>query len=442
MFDTLIEKIGNVIKNLNNKGRLSEKDIDDSLRQIRLALLEADVNFKVVKDLLDKVKLRALSAQVLESLNPGQQIIKIVSEELTNILGKQSEKIDVSGQRLNIIMLVGLQGSGKTSTAAKLASMFKQSGNYPLLVAADTRRPAAIEQLKILSQQINVPIYLEPDVDSPVIVCRNALKKAGDIGATIIILDTQGRLHIDQELMHELKQIKNEVQPSEILLVVDAMTGQDAVKIADEFNKNLDLTGLILTKMDGDARGGAALSIRFITGIPIKYIGIGEKTDDLEAFHPDRMANRILGMGDVLTLIEKVEKNFDEQQARKLEKKIKNKDFNLDDFLMQLKQVKKLGSLSQIVEMLPGFPKMASNNFGDAGEKQLKKIEAIVLSMTRAERENPNIINGSRRKRIANGSGCSVKDVNQLLNQFVQVKKIANMAAKGKLPKNIFKSLR
>ena len=442
MFEQLIEKLGNAIKNINNKGKLNEKDIDEALRQIRLALLEADVNFKVVKFFLDKVKERALTAQVLESLTPGQQIVKIVYEELTDLLGKQPEKINTANQQPNIIMLVGLQGSGKTTTAAKLASQLKQSGQTSLLVAADTRRPAAIDQLVTLGKQIDIPVYAEYNVDSPVVISKHALKKAYDLGVRAMILDTQGRLHIDQELMQELMQIKQELKPSDIILVVDSMTGQDAVKIADEFNKALGLTGLILTKMDGDARGGAALSIRYVTGVPIKYIGIGEKIDALEIFYPDRIANRILGMGDMLTLIEKAQQNFDEQQAKKLEKKIRNDNFDLDDFLGQLKQLKKMGSLTQMIQMIPGLSKIASNNVDQIEERQLKRTEAIILSMTKLERQNPDIINGSRRKRIANGSGTTVNEVNQLLNQFRQIKKLAKAATIGKLPRNILAGLR
>jgi signal recognition particle subunit SRP54 len=437
MFELLIEKLNTVIKNISNKGRLSEKDIDDTLRQIRLALLEADVNFKVVKFFLDIVKERALSSNVLESLTPGQQIVKIVFEELTSLLGSQPDKLNFSGQPLNTLMIVGLQGSGKTTTSAKLAAQLKQSGHQVLLVASDTRRPAAIEQLVSLGKQIDVPVYAEYNVDSPITICNHALKKAQELGTKIIILDTQGRLHIDQELMQELIKIKNLTKPAEVLLVVDAMTGQDAVKIAEEFNKNLGLSGLILTKMDGDARGGAALSIRYISGIPIKYIGTGERVDALEVFYPDRIANRILGMGDMLTLIEKAEKSYDQNQAKILEKKIRDDEFNLDDFLGQLKQLKKMGSLNQMIQMIPGLSKFGTKDIANVEEKQLKKTEAIILSMTPLERQNPEIINGSRRRRISQGSGTTINDVNMLLNQFRQVKKIAKAAASGKLPKNI-----
>lgn len=444
MFEILIEKLNTAFKNLITKGKLSEKDIDEGLRQIRLALLEADVNFKVVKVLLERVRDKALASLVLQSLTPGQQIIKILNDELINIFGNKSEGIILSNQTPTIIMLVGLQGSGKTTTAMKLAAKLKNAGHFPLLVAADTRRPAAIDQLTILGKQINIPVYTEYGVDSPMIICNNALKKSRETGSTILILDTQGRLHVDDLLMKELIEIKNHIKPHEILLVIDAMTGQEAVKIAEEFNKNLGLTGLILTKIDGDARGGAALSIRFVTGVPIKYIGTGEKSDALEVFHPDRVASRIIGMGDILTLIEKAQDNIDQQHAKKLEKKIRRNEYDLEDFLEQLKQLKKMGPISQVIQMLPGASKLSANILDGNEEGQIRKIEAIISSMTSMERRSPDIINGSRRKRIALGSGTATKDVNQLLNQFTQVKKIAKMTSQGKLPKNymdVFKNI-
>ena len=436
MFEVLIQKIGTTLKNLTSKSKLTEKDVEDGLRQIRLAFLEADVHFKTVKYFLDRVKERALNATVLESLTPGQQIIKIVNEELTDILGKEPSKLIVSNKLPSIIMLVGLQGSGKTTTAVKLANHLKKSGQFPLLVAADTRRPAAIDQLSLLGEQLEIPVYTEYGVESPLKICRNAIKKAAELSATTAILDTQGRLHIDEALMKELKDIRSYFQPSEILLVVDAMIGQDAVNVASEFNSNLGLTGLILTKLDGDARGGAALSIKHITGIPIKFVGTGEKSNALELFYPDRMASRILGMGDILTLIEKTEQNFSEQQVKKLQQKLRKNELDLDDFLDQLKQLRNMGPLSQVMEMIPGLSKLPSSTFDGSEEGQIKSIESIILSMTPLERQNPEIINGSRRKRIAKGSGTQVKDVNRLLNQFFQVKKLTKIAAKGKIPKN------
>jgi signal recognition particle subunit SRP54 len=442
MFEVLIEKIGSALKNLTGKGRLTEKDIDDGLRQIRLALLEADVHYKAVKYFLDRVKERALNAAVLESLTPGQQIIKIVNEELTGILGKESVKLAVSSKPPTVIMLVGLQGSGKTTTAVKLALYLKKSGQFPLLVAADTRRPAAIDQLSVLGKQTDLPVYTEYGVDSPVKICRNAMRKASELSATTVILDTQGRLHVDEALMKELKDIKTNIQPSEILLVVDAMIGQDAVNVAGQFHSSIGLTGLILTKMDGDARGGAALSIKYITGIPIKFIGTGEKSTALEVFYPDRMASRILGMGDMLSLIEKTEHNFSEQQAKKLQQKIKKNELDLDDFLSQLKQLKNMGPLSQVMQMVPGMSKLPANTFDGSEEGYMKRIEAIILSMTPLERQNPEILNGSRRKRIARGSGTEVKDVNRLLNQFSQLKKFTKMASNGKVPKNFMSMMK
>ncbi len=437
MFEVLTQKLSKIFSGLGNKGRLSEKDIDETLRQIRLALLEADVNFKVVKDFLAVVRERALTAQVLESLTPAQQIIKIVNEELVNILGKERNDLITSGRPPSIIMLVGLQGSGKTTTAAKLALHLKSSGQRPLMVAADTRRPAAVEQLVILGKQLDIPVSSEDAKTAPLAICSHALKDAQEMAATWVIIDTQGRLHIDEAMMKELVQLKAEIRPSEVLLVVDAMTGQDAVNTAEAFNKDVGLTGLILTKMDGDARGGAALSIKFVTGVPVKFIGTGEKANALEPFYPDRLAARILGMGDVLTLIEKAEKAFDEKQAKQLEKKMRTAEFNLEDFLLQLRQIKKMGSLTQLVELLPGFSKFASSIPQGDEENRMRKIEAIILSMTQEERRNPAIIGGSRRRRIAKGSGTTPADINQLLNQFYQMQKLAKMAATGKLPKNL-----
>jgi signal recognition particle subunit SRP54 len=437
MFEVLTQKLSKVFSSLSSRGRLSEKDIDEALRQIRLALLEADVNFKVVKSFLAGVRERALTAQVLESLTPAQQIIKIVNEELVNILGKEHNRLVAASRPPSIVMLVGLQGSGKTTTAAKLALHLKNTGQHPLLVAADTRRPAAIDQLVMLGKQLDIPVSSEDAKVAPLVVCRKALKMAQEMAATWVIIDTQGRLHIDEAMMKELAQLKAEIRPSEVILIIDAMTGQDAVNTAEEFNKNVGLTGLILTKMDGDARGGAALSIKFVTGVPIKFIGTGEKTNALEPFYPDRLASRISGMGDVLTLIEKAEKAFDERHAKQLEKRIRTAEFNLEDFLLQLRQIKKMGSLAQLVELLPGFSKLASSIPQGGEESRMRKIEAIILSMTPEERRNPVIVNGSRRRRIAQGSGTTTRDVNQLLNQFYQMQKLAKMAAQGRLPKNL-----
>jgi len=437
MFEVLTQKLSKVFSSLGNKGRLSEKDIDEALRQIRLALLEADVNFRVVKSFLASVRERALTAKVLGSLTPAQQIIKIVNEELVNILGKERNHLIAASRPPSIAILVGLQGSGKTTTAAKLALHLKSTGQRPLLVAADTRRPAAIDQLLMLGKQLDIPVSSEDAKAAPLAICRQSLKRAQEMAATWVIIDTQGRLHIDEAMMKELAQLKAEIRPSEVLLVIDAMTGQDAVNTAEEFNKNVGLTGLILTKMDGDARGGAALSIKFVTGVPVKFIGTGEKMGALEPFYPDRLASRILGMGDVLTLIEKAEKAFDEQHAKQLEKKMRTAEFNLEDFLWQLRQLKKMGSLTQLVELLPGFSKLASSIPQGGEESQMRKIEAIILSMTPEERRNPAIVNGSRRRRIAQGSGTTTRDINQLLNQFYQMQKLAKMAAQGRLPKNL-----
>ena len=437
MFEVLTEKLSKIFSNLSNKGRLSEKDVDDALRQIRMALLEADVNFKVVKNFLAVVREKALASSVLESLTPGQQIIKIVNEELIKILGPEAAKLKATANPPTVIMLVGLQGSGKTTTAAKLALHLKQSNYRTLLVAADTRRPAAIEQLRVLGKQLDIPVYAEDIKSDPVQISRNALKKAEDIAAAWVIIDTQGRLHIDEALMKELVEIKQAVAPAEILLVADAMTGQDAVNIADEFNRKLGLTGLILTKMDGDARGGAALSIRSITSVPIKFLGVGEKANSLEVFYPDRLASRILGMGDVLTLIEKAERTFDKQKMQQLESKLKKSEFDLDDLLEQVRQLKKMGSFTQIIEMVPGFSRLNKKISDKESLDRTKKIEAIILSMTKEERQNPVIINGSRKRRIAKGSGTTPSDINQLLNQLYNIQKMSKVIAKGKLPRNM-----
>jgi signal recognition particle subunit SRP54 len=436
MFDSLTEKLGKVFSKLSNKGKVTEKDVDQAMREVRLALLEADVNFRVVKDFVGRVRERAVGTEVLESLTPGQQIIKIVNEELTCILGGGQSKLAQSQHAPSIIMLVGLQGSGKTTTAAKLALNLKRAGQNTLLVAADTRRPAAIQQLITLGDQLDIPVFSEEPSVPVKDICAHAAARARQTLTSWVILDTAGRLHVDDELMGELDQIKKTVKPNEVLLVVDSMTGQDAVRVADEFNKRLDLTGLILTKLDGDARGGAALSVRWVTNVPIKYIGVGEKADQFEPFYPDRLASRILGMGDMLTFIEKAEKNFDQKKAEEMQKKIQKQSYNLEDFLGNLREIKKMGSLTSLAAMVPGLNKMASKVSEDEQEKQLKKTEAIILSMTPIERHNPKIIDGSRRKRIARGSGTQPHDINQLLNQFGQMQKIMKMGMKGKLKMN------
>ncbi len=437
MFEILSEKLGKVFRLLGSKGKLTEKDIDESLRQVRLALLEADVNFKVVKEFIARVRERALGAEVQQSLAPGQQIIKIVNEELIVTLGGEPGRLATSLQMPSVAMLVGLQGSGKTTTAAKLALHLKHSGQRPLLVAADNRRPAAIEQLVVLGKQLDIPVYREAPSVAGKDVCAHALAEAKALTANWLIVDTAGRLHVDEVMMEELTRLKKALSPSEILLVVDAMTGQDAVRIAEEFHARVHLTGLILTKMDGDARGGAALSIRWVSGVPIKFIGIGEKIDALEPFYPDRLASRILGMGDVLTFIEKAEAAFDEKQAKELKKKVQTARFDLEDFLSQLGAVKKMGPIAQLVEMLPGMSQLAGRLPEGREEKQLKKVEAIILSMTPEERHNPNMIGGSRRRRIARGSGTKPQDVNQLLNQFYQMQKLVKMGVSGKVPRNL-----
>jgi len=438
MFEILSEKLNAVFRLLGNRGKLTEKDIDEAMREVRLALLEADVNFKVVKDFTTRVRERSIGKEVMESLTPAQQIIKIVNEELVKTLGDgQGSRLAQASQPPSIIMMVGLQGSGKTTTAAKLALHLKHGGQKPLLVAADNRRPAAIEQLVVLGKQLDVPVYSEDPKTASKDICVHALSQARKIAATHVIVDTAGRLHIDEEMMAELEQVKKVLRPDEVLLVVDAMTGQDAVRVAEEFHAKVNLTGLIMTKMDGDARGGAALSIRWVSGVPIKFIGTGEKADAFEPFYPDRLASRILGMGDVLTFIEKAEKTLDEKKVLELQKKIQKSGFNLEDFLEQLKAIKKMGPLAQLAEMLPGVSKIASRLPDGAQEAQMKKVEAIVLSMTPQERQNPSIIGGSRRKRIARGSGTGSHDVNQLLTQFQQMQKLMKMGLSGKLPKNI-----
>jgi signal recognition particle subunit SRP54 len=431
VFDSLSEKLQSVFKKLSGRGKLSEADVDAALREVRLALLEADVNFAVVKDFLARVRARAIGAEVMKTLNPAQAVIKIVNEELIATLGEPA-KVDLSGAAPHVVMLVGLQGSGKTTTAAKLALQLRQSGQRPLLVAADTRRPAAIQQLETLGKQLDIAVHSEPAAVPPPDICAHAVKRAGESAYSVVLLDTAGRLHIDNELMQELEKVKAKTHPREILLIADAMTGQDAVRVANEFHKRVGLTGLILTKVDGDARGGAALSIRSVTGVPIKYLGVGEKTDALEPFYPDRLASRILGMGDVLTLIEKAQQNLDQEQAAKAAEKLLKAQFDLEDFLQQLRQIKKMGPLTQLLGMVPGFAQIAKEVPEDLTEKQFKRVEAIISSMTLQERQRPEILNGSRRKRIAAGSGTTVQEVNQLMSQFRQMQKMMQMMKSGK----------
>ena len=430
MFESLSEKLNVVFKKVTGRGRLSEANVQDALKEVRLALLEADVNYKVVKKLVEDVRKRALGQEVLESLTPGQQLIKIVNQELTRLMGEANRGLQLVGRTPHSLMLVGLQGSGKTTTAAKLANYLHGQGRHPYLVPADIYRPAAIDQLKKLGAQIQTPVYPTDLAQKPEEICLDALSIAGKEGADVLIIDTAGRLHIDELLMTELVRIKGKVNPDEILFVADAMTGQDAVNVAKEFDESLSITGIILSKMEGDARGGAALSIKAVTKKPIKFIGVGEKIDALEPFHPDRMASQILGMGDVLSLIEKAQSEFDEKEALKLEKKLKKSQFDLEDFQAQLQQMKKLGSLEQVLGMLPGMGQLKKLKQFKPDEKELVKIEAIINSMTKGERRQYKIINGSRRRRIARGSGTTVQDVNRLLKNFTQTKKMVERFTK------------
>ena len=423
MFQGLTEKLANAFKKFRSKGKLTAADVKEGMREVKLALLEADVNFKVVKEFINAVTERAVGSEVLESLLPAQQIVKIVNEELVSLMGGESPKINISPKPPTVIMMVGLQGAGKTTHAGKIANMYKSKGKSPLLVACDVYRPAAIDQLKIVGETVGVPVFSMGAKISPVDIAKAGVEHAKKNGNDMVIVDTAGRLHIDEELMQELVKIKSTVDPSEILLVVDAMTGQDAVNVAKSFNDLLDITGVVLTKIDGDTRGGAALSVKYITGKPIKFIGTGEKMDALELFHPDRMASRILGMGDILSLIEKAEAAFDEKNAKELEKKMREQTFTLDDFLDQMRNLKKMGNLEQLIGMMPGV-KPSQLKDAKIDENQMKHTEAIILSMTKAERNKPELINGSRRKRIADGSGTTVEEVNKLLKQFDQMKKM------------------
>ena len=442
MFQSLSEKLENAFRKFRNKGKLTESDIKAGMREIKLALLEADVNFKVVKDFISSVSARAVGADVLESLLPAQQIVKIVNEELTAIMGGSQSKLTISSRPPTVIMMVGLQGAGKTTHAGKLAGLYKKQGKNPLLVACDIYRPAAIKQLEIVGEKLGIPVFTLGDKVSPVKIAEEGIKYANQKGYDMVFIDTAGRLHIDEALMKELQEIKAKVSPTEILLTIDAMIGQDAVNVASTFNDLLDVTGVILTKLDGDTRGGAALSVRHVTGKPIKFIGVGEKLDAIEPFHPDRMASRILGMGDVLSLIEKAEQAYDEKKAAELEKKIRESTFTLDDYLEQFSQIKNMGNMEQLMAMMPG---MKSNALKDAkiDEKALAHQEAIIKAMTKREREKPDILNASRKKRIAAGSGTTVEEVNKLLKQFEQIRalmkqfsdprKLAKFGKKGKM---------
>ena len=436
MFEALTDKLNGVFQKLTGRGRLTEKDVDEALRQVRLALLEADVNFKVARELVNRVKERAVGGDVLESLSPGQQVVKIVHEELTAVLTGGDHRLSQGGGEPSVIMLVGLQGSGKTTTAAKLAQHLRQSGQRPLLVATDLRRPAAIEQLTALGNQLGIPVYQEGTSSTPAKVAKAGIKHARESGATWAIVDTGGRLHIDEELMKELDDIRKAVSPDEVLLVADAMTGQDAVQSAQEFHARVNLTGLVLSKLDGDARGGAAISITHVTGVPIKFTGVGERSDALEPFYPDRMASRILGMGDVLSLVEKAQQSVDEKKAKELEQKIRHATFDLEDFLEQFQSVRKMG-FTQVLEMIPGFSQMRNKLPQDFDEKQLVRFEAIIHSMTSQERHDPDILNGRRRRRIALGSGTTPQDVNQLLNQFRQAQKLMRQFSKARSPRDL-----
>lgn len=429
-FQSLSEKLNNAFKKFRNKGKLTEADVKEGMREIKLALLEADVNFKVVREFVKTVSERAVGSEVLESLVPAQQIVKIVNEELTNIMGGSQSKLAISSKPPTVVMMVGLQGAGKTTHAGKLAGMYKKQGKRPLLVACDVYRPAAIKQLEVVGGQLDIPVFQMGDKVSPVKIAEEGLKFAISKGYDMVFVDTAGRLHIDEELMAELQSIKEKVNPTEILLTVDSMIGQDAVNVAQTFNDLLDITGVILTKLDGDTRGGAALSIKYITGKPIKFIGIGEKLDAIEPFHPDRMASRILGMGDVLSLIEKAEQAYDEKKAAELEQKIRQSTFTLDDYLDQFKQLKDMGNLDQLVGMLPGVKPGALKD-AKVDEKALARTEAIILSMTPTERNKPEVLNASRKKRIAAGSGTSVEEVNKLLRQFEQIKALMKQFAGG-----------
>ncbi|MBD1380019.1 signal recognition particle protein [Metabacillus arenae] len=424
-FEGLADRLQSTISKIRGKGKVNEQDVKEMMREVRLALLEADVNFKVVKDFVKRVSERAVGQEVMQSLTPGQQVIKVVKEELTALMGGEQSKIAVAKKPPTVIMMVGLQGAGKTTTTGKLANLLRKKHNRkPMLVAADIYRPAAIKQLETLGKQLDMPVFSLGDQVSPVEIAKKAIEKAKEEHHDYVLIDTAGRLHIDETLMGELQQVKDISQPDEIFLVVDAMTGQDAVNVAQSFNEQLGLTGVVLTKLDGDTRGGAALSIRSVTETPIKFVGLGEKLDALEAFHPERMASRILGMGDVLSLIEKAQSNVDADKAKELEQKMRTASFTFDDFLEQLGQVRNMGPLDELLNMLPGANKMKGLKNVQVDEKQISHVEAIIQSMNKEEKEHPEVINASRRKRIARGSGTSVQEVNRLLKQFEDMKKM------------------
>ena len=429
MFEALSEKLEGIFKKLKGRGLLREEDIVSALKEIKMALLEADVNFKVVKDFTERVRVKAIGKEVTESITPGQQVVKIVYDELCSLMGGKHSKINLSPNPPTVLMLVGLHGSGKTTTTAKLAKSFKKDGRRPVLVAMDTARPAAIDQLITLGAQIDVPVYSTRAGDSPIRICADAIKKANSEGRDVVILDTAGRLHIDEQLMKELEEVKKEAKPKEILLVADAMTGQDAVNIAKSFDNRLNIDGIILTKMDGDARGGAALSMIAVTGKPVKFIGAGEKIEALEPFHPERMASRILGMGDIVSLVEKAQEAVNIKEAVKLQKKLSENKFTFEELKDQLSQIRKMGPLENILSMIPGMGKQIKGM--SVNDKELVKIEAIINSMTKQERKNYVIINGSRKRRIAMGSGTMVADVNRLIKQYLQMKKMLKMFKSG-----------
>ncbi len=433
MFENLSEKLQNTLKRLRGKGRLNEADINEAMREVRVALLEADVNFKVVRDFVGRIKEKAMGAEILESLTPGQQVVKIVYDELVDMIGGTQSKLTVSSKIPTIIMLVGLQGAGKTTAAGKLANYLRKQGKKPLLVACDVYRPAAIEQLHVVGKQLGIPVYDQGQGD-PVEIAKLGIAVALSQGRDTVLLDTAGRLHVDENMMDELKRIKASVHPHEILLLVDAMTGQDAVNVASSFSDQIGIDGVILTKMDGDTRGGAALSIKTVTGKPIKFISSGEKMDTLEPFYPDRLASRILGMGDVMTLIEKAQENVDLEQAKSLEAKLRKNELDLDDFLKNMQQIKKMGPLSQLMKMIPGMPDIKEEDLDQSG---LKNMEAIIQSMTMEERRKPELLNASRRKRIAAGSGTRVQDVNRMLKDFEETKKMMQQMTRssGKMQK-------
>lgn len=437
-FEGLSSRLQSITRKFSGKARVTEQDLKEMLREVKLALLEADVNYKIVKDFIAIIQEKALGQDVLKSLTPGQQVIKIVKDELVELLGGTESKINFTPNPPTVIMLVGLQGSGKTTTAGKLANLLRKQGKNPLLVACDVYRPAAIKQLQVVGKQLNIPVYANEESKDVVHIAKQAMNIAISKLNDVVIIDTAGRLHIDGELMEELKRLKTNVKPHEILLVVDAMTGQDAVNVATSFNETVGIDGVIITKLDGDTRGGAALSVKKVTSRPIKFAATGEKLSDIEVFHPERMASRILGMGDMLSIIEKAEEAFDEEEALKLEQKLRKQEFDLDDYLTQLRQIKKMGSFSSILKMIPGMNKLKDVNVDD---KEFVKIEAIICSMTKKEKRNSKILNGSRRKRIADGAGVTVQDVNKFINSYEMTKKMMKKMQNDKSMKNMLKGI-